>query len=105
MAQLAGIELYGGTMLEGPIGTAASAHVFSTYPSLNFDTELFGPLLLTEDILARPLDYSNFGLSVPTGPGLGIEVDRDKIYHYAGLSLSAVSNTNSQPYLAAENSL
>jgi muconate cycloisomerase len=105
MAQLAGIELYGGTMLEGPIGTAASAHVFSTYPSLNFDTELFGPLLLTEDILARPLDYSNFGLSVPTGPGLGIEVDRDKIYHYAGLSLSAVSNTNSQPYFAAENSL
>lgn len=89
MAQLAGIELYGGTMLEGPIGTAASAHVFSTYPSLNFDTELFGPLLLTEDILARPLDYHNFGLTVPTGAGLGIEVDKDKIYHYAKRALSS----------------
>lgn len=83
MAHLAGIELYGGTMLEGPIGTAASAHVFSTYPSLNFDTELFGPLLLTEDILARPLDYQNFNLVVPTGAGLGIEVDNDKVYYYA----------------------
>lgn len=83
MANLAGIELYGGTMLEGPIGTAASAHVFSTYPSLNFDTELFGPLLLTDDILTRPLDYNNYGLTVPIGPGLGIEVDNDKVYHYA----------------------
>jgi len=83
MAHLSGIDLYGGTMLEGPIGTAASAHVFSTYPTLNFDTELFGPLLLTEDILAQPLDYQNFGLNVPTGAGLGIEVDRDKVYYYA----------------------
>lgn len=83
MAHLAGIELYGGTMLEGPIGTAASAHVFSTYPSLGFDTELFGPLLLTDDILAKPLDYNNFGLTVPTGAGLGIEVDVDKVYYYA----------------------
>ncbi|MEC5211255.1 muconate cycloisomerase [Psychrobacter sp. PL15] len=83
MAHLAGIELYGGTMLEGPIGTAASAHVFSTYPSLSFDTELFGPLLLTEDILARPLNYNNFGLEVPTGAGLGIEVDKERVYYYA----------------------
>ena len=91
MAHLAGIELYGGTMLEGPIGTAASAHVFSTYPSLNFDTELFGPLLLTDDILVKPLDYNNFGLTVPTGPGLGIEVNADKVYDYAERSLSLAS--------------
>ena len=94
MAHLAGIELYGGTMLEGPIGTAASAHVFSTYPSLNFDTELFGPLLLTDDVLARPLDYQNFGLTVPTGSGLGIEVDRDKVYRYyeqSGITLPKIS--------------
>ena len=83
LAHLAGIDLYGGTMLEGPIGTAASAHVFSTFPSLNFDTELFGPLLLTDDILVQPLDYQNFNLAVPTAPGLGIEVDQDKVYHYA----------------------
>ena len=92
MAHLAGIELYGGTMLEGPIGTAASAHVFSTYPSLNFDTELFGPLLLTEDVLVQPLDYQNFGLNVPTGAGLGIEVDSDKVYHYAKQALTTLPN-------------
>ncbi len=30
IANLAGIDLYGGTMLEGAVGTIASAHLFST---------------------------------------------------------------------------
>jgi len=46
---------------------------------LSFGTELFGPLLLTEDILSEPLVYRDFMLQVPTGPGLGIALDRDRI--------------------------
>lgn len=79
IAKLAGIDLYGGTMLEGPIGTIASAHAFSTFDSLAFGTELFGPLLLTEEILKTPLQYENFELVVPQAAGLGIEIDEDKI--------------------------
>jgi muconate cycloisomerase len=79
IAQLAGIALYGGTMLEGPVGTVASAHVFATFSDLAFGTELFGPLLLTEDILTEPLQYRDFELQIPTGPGLGIRIDRDKL--------------------------
>jgi len=81
IAKLAGIDLYGGTMLEGPVGTIASAHVFSTFENLAYGTELFGPLLLTEEILKTPLQYQNFELQIPTGSGLGIEVDEDKIDH------------------------
>lgn len=103
MAQLAGIELYGGTMLEGPIGTAASAHVFSTYPSLGFDTELFGPLLLTDDVLAQSLDYHDFGLTVPTGAGLGIEVDKDKVYHYAEHSATALPKLSESEQVTAKS--
>ena len=98
MAHLAGVELYGGTMLEGPIGTAASAHVFSTYPSLRFDTELFGPLLLTEDVLTQPLNYQDVGLNVPTGAGLGIEVDSDKVYHYAKQAKAMLTTSSSLDY-------
>ncbi|MCW3478420.1 muconate/chloromuconate family cycloisomerase [Neisseriaceae bacterium JH1-16] len=79
IAGLAGIGLYGGTMLEGAIGTAASAHVFATFGDLSFGTELFGPLLLTEEILTEPLVYRDFMLQVPSGPGLGIQIDRDKL--------------------------
>lgn len=62
-------------MLEGPVGTAAAAHLFATFPHLAFGTEQFGPLLLTEELLAEPLDYSDFSLAVPDGPGLSIALD------------------------------
>jgi muconate cycloisomerase len=79
IAQLMGIGLYGGTMLEGAVGTAASAHLFSTFADLSFGTELFGPLLLTREILTEPLVYKDFMLQVPKKPGLGIEIDLDKL--------------------------
>lgn len=79
IAQLAGIDLYGGTMLEGAVGTMASAQLFSTFENLKFGTELFGPLLLTQEILTTPLRYENFELHLPNTPGLGIEIDENKI--------------------------
>jgi muconate cycloisomerase len=79
IARQAGIALYGGTMLEGAIGTAASCHVFATFENLAYGTELFGPLLLTQEILREPLVYKDFELQVPTGPGLGVAIDTDKL--------------------------
>jgi muconate cycloisomerase len=75
IADAAGIGLYGGTMLEG--------HAFSTFTNLQWGTELFGPLLLTEEILAEPLDYSDFELTVPGGPGLGVTLDEDRVAFFA----------------------
>lgn len=82
IADAAGIGLYGGTMLEGTVGTAASAHLFATLPALQWGTELFGPLLLTQDIVTNPLTYADFEMVVPTGPGLGIALDEDKVAHF-----------------------
>ncbi len=79
IANAAGIALYGGTMLEVGVATAASAHVFSTFPNLAFQTELFGPLLVTEEVLAHPLQYADFSLIVPDGPGLGVTLDMDRV--------------------------
>ena len=75
----ANIGLYGGTMLEGAIGTVASSQLFATLPELAWGTELFGPLLLTEEILATPLAYRDFALQLPAGPGLGIELDEERL--------------------------
>ena len=82
IAEAAGIGLYGGTMLEGGIGTAASAHLFSTIGKLEWGTELFGPLLLTEEILETPLDYADFGLAVPTAPGLGVTLSETQLNRF-----------------------
>jgi muconate cycloisomerase len=82
IAEAAGVGLYGGTMLEAGVGTAASAHLCASMPSLAWGTELFGSLLVKEDILAEPLAYSDFEIAVPTGPGLGIALDEDKVDFY-----------------------
>lgn len=79
IAAAANIDLYGGTMLEGAIGTMASAHLFATFANLAWGTELFGPLLLTEEILATPLRYEDFSLQLPETPGLGITLDEDRV--------------------------
>ncbi len=79
IAAAASIGVYGGTMLEAAVGTIASAHLCATFAALPFGTELFGPLLLTEEILEEPLAYGDFVLKVPTTPGLGVRLDRDKI--------------------------
>ncbi|MFM0593487.1 muconate/chloromuconate family cycloisomerase [Paraburkholderia dilworthii] len=79
IAAAAHLDLYGGTMLEGAVGTMASAQLFSTFGELKWGTELFGPLLLTEEILTEPLRYENFALHLPDSPGLGIALDWDKI--------------------------
>lgn len=83
IARAGHLALYGGTMLEAGIGTAASAHLFATLPALEWGTELFGPLLLTEEILAEPLVYRDFALDVPLGPGLGVRIDEDKLRAFA----------------------
>lgn len=83
IADAAGIGLYGGTMLEGAVGTIASAQVFATFANLQWGTELFGPLLLTEEILQTPLVYRDFELEIPAGPGLGITLDEARIARFS----------------------
>lgn len=79
IADAAGIELYGGTMLEGGVGTAAAAQLCAALPALAWGTELFGPLLLVEEILATPLTYRDFALVVPATPGIGVALDMDRV--------------------------
>ncbi len=78
----AGMALYGGTMLEGSIGTVAAAHAFATLPRLEWGTELFGPLLLVDDVVRRRPAYQEFSMALPTGPGLGLALDEEKLRRY-----------------------
>ncbi|GAA6184921.1 muconate/chloromuconate family cycloisomerase [Aliiglaciecola sp. NS0011-25] len=82
LCSAAGIDVYGGTLLEGSIGTAAALHAWSTIPNMQFGTEMFGPLLLKDDFIKNPLQYRDFGVEIPTLPGLGLEIDEDKFTHY-----------------------
>ncbi|WP_273808898.1 MULTISPECIES: muconate cycloisomerase family protein [unclassified Pseudomonas] len=82
IAQAAGIALYGGTMLEGTIGTLASAHAFLTLSEIQWHTELFGPLLLTEEIVIEKPVFRDFHLHIPATPGLGLTLNEEQIARF-----------------------
>ncbi|WP_299611594.1 muconate/chloromuconate family cycloisomerase [uncultured Tateyamaria sp.] len=83
IASAGGIGVYGGTLLEGTIGTLAAAHAFAALPdAFPFHTELFGPLLLKDDITTAGPAYDDFGLVLPTDAGLGVTIDGDKLDFY-----------------------
>ncbi len=75
------MALYGGTMLEGTLGTVASLHAWSTL-KLDWGSEMFGPLLLKDDVVTAPLRFADGQVSLPSGPGLGIDIDEDKLRFY-----------------------
>jgi muconate cycloisomerase len=82
VADAADVGLYGGTLLEGSVGSIAAAHVFAVCPTLAWGTELFGPLLLTDDVVVQRPDYRDFELKLPQTPGLGVQLDDEKLAFY-----------------------
>jgi muconate cycloisomerase len=41
-----------------------------------------GGIYYADDLIAKPLEFTDGGIRVPTGPGMGVEVDEDKIQTY-----------------------
>jgi muconate cycloisomerase len=83
IADAAGIGCYGGTLLEGSIGSLASAHAFAACRTLEWGTELFGPLLLKDDVVVERPSIVDYELALPQTPGIGVELDEDKLTHYS----------------------
>ena len=75
VAAAAGIPCHAGTSIESPIGTAASLHLACAAAAVTWGSELFGPLLMREDLLTTPLRFADGELHLPDGPGLGVELD------------------------------
>ena len=83
VAEAAGIGLYGGCLLESSIGAAAHLHAFAGLRTLEWGCEHFGPQILTDDLVQEPLRFADFHIHLPTGPGIGVMLDRDKLRRFA----------------------
>ena len=70
--------LLGSTVELGP-GTLAQLHFAATVPNLVLPSDLIGPGLYTQDVLRAPLKYVDGKLNIPSGPGLGGDVDPAKL--------------------------
>ncbi len=79
LADAAGLQCLISTTQEMSIGTAAVAHLGASVPSLHMPGDAVGPLLYIEDVTVERIQYDGIRLVVPDGPGLGIELDEDKL--------------------------
>ncbi|MBV7292942.1 muconate/chloromuconate family cycloisomerase [Corynebacterium sp. TAE3-ERU16] len=76
VAMAGGLACHAATSIEGPVGTAASAHWAASSPAVTFGSELFGPQLMSVNYCTAELDYSDGTVEVPTGTGTGLTPDR-----------------------------
>lgn len=68
------------------IGMTASLHLWATTPALchKYDSHY---AFQTDDIITKPLQWHNGSVTLPTGPGLGVEIDPEKLDKYHRLYL------------------
>lgn len=79
VAETLGLRTILSTTQETSLGTAAEAHVGASVVSIHYPTVAIGPKLYTEDPALNKIQYANGYMLIPDGPGLGVDIDWDKV--------------------------
>ncbi len=79
IADGAGLQALLSTTQELSVGTAAVAHIGAAIPELHYPGDAVGPLLYLEDVVEKGIEYDGVQMVVPDGPGLGVELDPEKL--------------------------
>jgi L-alanine-DL-glutamate epimerase-like enolase superfamily enzyme len=78
-----GVEVVMGNQIDGQIGTACTVAFGAAHASSSRRAgELSNFLDMGDDLLTEPLEISGGELAVRPGPGIGIQIDPDKLAHY-----------------------
>ncbi|MEW6266930.1 MAG: enolase C-terminal domain-like protein [Thermodesulfobacteriota bacterium] len=79
-----GLPCFVGGCLETGVGTAAALHFGACAPNLFPAVELVGSSIFTDDIVKKPFAADRGTIPLPERPGIGVEVDEEKLKHYSG---------------------
>lgn len=85
VARAAGLRCTIGSNLELGIGTAAMLQVAAAFPEVDTDSfpaDTIGPFYHDADLITESLRLGPPVAEVPTGPGLGVELDESQLQHY-----------------------
>lgn len=82
-AEQAGFPCIIGTLLETDIGVLASAHFGAAFKIFSYPAELTYFLKMKDHLLKSPLKVEEGTLFLPEEPGLGAELDEEKIEYYS----------------------
>lgn len=75
LCEAAGVSVVVGHGIAGVVQNAAELHFAASLPNLRGPGEMVGFLKLAADVARPPLEFADGQLSVPSGPGLGVEAD------------------------------
>ena len=84
LCELAGIPICKHAFADLGVTTIATSHVLATLPSPQLGHQQFLTFLV-HDLLVTKVEFVDGAIPVPTGPGLGIELDRDALEFYKGI--------------------
>jgi muconate cycloisomerase len=82
IAAAAGLPCWHGSEIDLGILEAMYLHQCAAAPSCTWPSDIFGRLIREHDLLSMPLDLKPPLAGVTSGPGLGVELDRDAVRHY-----------------------
>ena len=85
IAEAARIPCNVGGMIDLGIGSAAELHLSAALQNVRPDIApcgIFGPYFLVDDIITERFPMHEGAIPVPMGPGLGVEVDLEKLRTY-----------------------
>jgi muconate cycloisomerase len=83
MAEAAGIKCVIGHGFGLTIDTLAEIHVAASCKNIIDGCEFVGPLKMLKDVVKSPLKMERGRVMVPDGPGLGAELDEEKLQECA----------------------
>jgi L-alanine-DL-glutamate epimerase-like enolase superfamily enzyme len=81
VAAAGGVGVMVGGVIEMGIAAAMGLHLAAALPHLAYPSYLMSPLKYREQITAEQITVVDAHVAVPTGPGLGIEVDESALRH------------------------
>ncbi|HVN96757.1 MAG TPA: dipeptide epimerase [Syntrophorhabdaceae bacterium] len=92
-AESAGLPCFLGGCIETGVGTAAALHFAASCPNLVPEIEMPGSDVFTDDLLMEPLVVNNGTIPLPQKPGIGVDVNEDKLVMYGDLARKLWSET------------
>ena len=94
VAEAAGLQCNVNGSVETGVGNAANLHLAASTAVVTFDCVVpvstpkekarkgIAGIYYSDDIITEPFTFQDGAIAVPSGPGLGVELDEDKLKHY-----------------------
>lgn len=82
IAHLEGKPCWRGSEVDLGISETMGLHIAAASINCTIPSDIFGELVRVDDLIVNPIHFENGAATVPTGNGLGIELDKEAINKY-----------------------